>query len=91
MVDQTKIDAVREYLQIEFPNFQVDDTGDFERLSQKFRVYNDTELYIIKFERIFFKNTSDIKKTLQNLQLSKFMRNNNQVLVTSKGLLTSGI
>lgn len=89
MVEQTKVEAVKEYLESEFPDFKIDDTDDFDRVSQKFRAYNGTELYIVKFERIYFENTSDIKKSLQDLQLSKFMRRNNenQVLVTKQGLM----
>lgn len=88
LIDQAKIKAVRDYLQSEFSDYQIDDTEDFERVSQKFRVYNDTEIYIVKFQRSFFDDTPDIKKELQNKRLSKFMRNNSgdEVLVTKEGL-----
>jgi len=89
MIEQAKIEAVREYLQGEFPSFQIDDADDFDRVSHKFRAFNGSTLYIVKFDRIFFDDISDIKKALQNLELSKFMRLNNekQVLVTKKGLI----
>jgi hypothetical protein len=88
LVAQTKIEAVIEYLQTEFPGFRIDNTCDFDRVSQKFSVDNGSKLYIVNFERIFFENTSDIKKTLQNFGLSKFMSLNEgkQVLVTQEGL-----
>ncbi len=89
MIEQARIEAVREYLQSEFPGFQIDDADDFDRVSQKFRAFNGSTLYIVKFDRIFFDDISDIKKALQNLEVSKFMRLNNekQVLVTKKGLI----
>lgn len=89
MIEQAKIDAIREYLQSEFPGFQIDDADDFDRVSQKFRAFNGSTLHIVKFERIFLDDTSDIKKTLQYLELSKFMQINagRQVLVTKKGLM----
>ena len=37
MIAQAKIDAVKEYLQSEFPGFAVDDKDDFERQSWKFQ------------------------------------------------------
>ncbi len=88
MIEQTKIIAVKEYLQSEFPDFWIDDTFDDERLSQKFRVANDSIVYIIKFERIFMDDTSDIKNVLKDMQLGKFIKLHKakQVLVTPEGL-----
>lgn len=88
MIEQTKIIAAKEYLQSEFPDFRIDDSYDDERLSQKFSVANDSIVYIIKFERIFLDDTSDIKKVLKDMQLNKFIKFHKakQVLVTSKGL-----
>ncbi len=84
MIEEAKIEAVREYLQSEFPKCQIDDYFDDERLSQKFRVINDSTILIVKFERIFLDDTSDIKKVLQIFELGKFMRQNagKQLLVT---------
>jgi hypothetical protein len=89
MIEQAKIDAIRKYLQSEFPGFQIDDADDFDLASQKFRAFNGSTLHIGKFERIFLDDTSDIKKALQDLELSKFMQLNagRQVLVTKKGLM----
>lgn len=89
MIAQAKIDAVREYLQSEFPGFEVDDADDFERVSRKFRAVKDFIIHIIKFERRFLDNTPDIKKALHDLELSKFMRLNEgkQTLVTKRGLV----
>ena len=83
MVEQTKIKAVIEYLQGEFPGFQIDNEKDFERVSQKFSVDNGSRFYNVNFERFFFENTSNIKKALQDLRLSEWMRRNEgkQVLV----------
>jgi hypothetical protein len=89
LVEQNKIKAAIEYLQSEFPGFQIDNAYDFERVSQKFSVDNGSKIYIVNFERIFFENASDIKKALQNKRLSELMRLNEgkQVLVTTKGLM----
>jgi len=71
------------------PFVAIDDADDFDRVSQKFRAFNGSILHIVKFERIFLDDTSDIKKMLQYLELSKFMQVNagRQVLVTKKGLM----
>jgi hypothetical protein len=91
LVEQAKIEAVMEYLQWEFPGFQVDNVCDFDRVSHKFSVDNGSKFYIINFERIFLENTSDIKTALQNRGLSKFMRLNEgeQILVTQEGIKIS--
>lgn len=88
MIEPAKIEAVREYLQSEFPMCQIDDHFDDERLSQKFWVINDNTIQIVKFERIFLDDTSDIKRALRILELGKFMSQHagNQVLVTKDGL-----
>ena len=88
MIAQAKINAVKEYLQREFPDFAVDDKDDFERASWKFRVANGSAIYIVKFERPFLDDTADIKKVLQGFELSKFMKDNpgKQVFVSKQGL-----
>lgn len=89
MIEQAKIDTVKEYLRSEFPGFQIDDTDDFDRVSQKFRACNDSTIHVVKFNRNFFDDTLDIKKALIDLELSNFMQHNpdKQVLVTKKSLI----
>jgi hypothetical protein len=88
MIEPAKIIAVKEYLQSEFPDFRIDDIFDDEWISQKFRVANDSTVYIIKFKRSFLDDTSDIKKDLKDMQLSKFIKlhKTKQILVTPEGL-----
>ena len=88
MLAQVKIDAIREYLQSEFPDFKIDNIEDFERVSQKFSVVNDSTIYVVKFERYFLENTPNVRLVLKNLELSKFMQQNEgkHTLVTKEGL-----
>lgn len=88
MIDQDKIKLIREYLQDEFPGFEIDDTYDFDHISQTFRASNKSEVYVVKFEKIFIDDTSDLKKVLQDLKLVKIMYNNKgrQIIVTKKGV-----
>ena len=67
MIAQAKIDAVKEYLQSEFPGFAVDDKDDFERQSWKFSVAGGSAIYIVKFERPFWDDTDDVKNILDSL------------------------
>ena len=53
MVAQAKIDAVKEYLQGEFPGFCVDDDVDFDRASRKFSAAKGATIHIVKLERPF--------------------------------------
>jgi len=88
VIEEAKIEAVKNYLQGEFPKCQIDYAVDDERLSQKFRVVSEHTIQIVKFERIFLDDNSDIMNVLQRLGLGKFMRANSgkQVLVTKGGL-----
>lgn len=88
MIAQAKIDSVKQYLEEEFPAFELDDTHDFERISWKFSVEKGATIHVVTFERCFLDDTSDIKQALQNMNLSKFMKDNEgkQVLVTTKAL-----
>jgi hypothetical protein len=90
LLAQTKIEVVRQYLQDEFPGFQIEDKYDFDRVSQMFSADNGSKVYIVKFERLFLDDTPDVREALQNLGLKNFMRLNEgkQVLVTKKGLVT---
>lgn len=87
-IEQTEINVVREYLQGEFPDFYVADDDDFERSSRRFRASNGSMCYTVKFELMFWEETSNIKKALQDLELSRFMQRNKgkEVLVTTGGL-----
>jgi hypothetical protein len=89
MIAREKVVAVKEYLQTEFPGFEVDDADDFERLSRMFRASNDSSTYIVKFERRFLDESSDVKETLRYMELSEAMKRseNKQVLVTKQGLM----
>jgi len=87
MIAKEKIVSVTQYLKGEFPDFEIDDAMDFDRVSWKFRAVKGDTIYIVKFERRFWDDTSDIRKTLQDLGLSKFMKENEgkHVLVTTRG------
>lgn len=88
MIAQAKIDSIKQYLEEEFPAFEVADTNDFDRISWKFSVAKGATIHVVKFERRFLDDTSDIKKAMQNMNLSKFMKDNKgkQVLVTTQAL-----
>jgi hypothetical protein len=88
MIAQAKISVVKEYLQREFPDSAVDDEDDFERVSWKFRVANGSAIYIVKFERPFWDDATDVKEVLEVFKLSRFMKDNQgkQVFVTKHGL-----
>lgn len=88
MVAQAKIDAVSQYLHREFDGFEIADADDFERVSWKFRAAKGSTIHIVKFERRFWDDTTDVGKALQDMNLSEFVRGNEgkQVLVTTHGL-----
>lgn len=88
MITQTQIESVRKYLQGEFPDYKINDYDDPDYLSIKFTLMNNSKLYVVKFERRFLDDNSDLKGALQNLELSEFMKSNDgkQVFVGSKGL-----
>jgi hypothetical protein len=88
MIAQAKIDSVKQYLEDEFPAFELTDTDDFDRMSWKFSVAKGATIHVVKFERRVWDVTSDIKKALRDMNLSKFMKDNEgkQVLVTIEGL-----
>jgi len=88
MIAQAKIDSVKLYLEDEFPAFELADTDDFDRISWKFRVAKGATIHVVKFERRFWDDTSDVKKALQDMNLSKFIKDNEhkQVLVTTQAL-----
>lgn len=88
MILQRKIDAVIEYLQSEFPDFQVDIREDYDSMRQEFSVKRGSTSWVVKFERFFLETTFDIKRTLEGLDLSKTLKENEgkQLLVTRHGL-----
>jgi len=91
MIPQEKIDAVKQYLQAEFPDFQVTERDAGDMLWQ-FRVLKNSATFCdVKFENLFwtYPEHEDVKKTLEGLKLSKFMKNNltKTVIVTKEGQL----
>jgi hypothetical protein len=88
MIPKAKIEAFREYLQEEFPDWEIADADDFERISWKFRAVKDATIHVVYVQRRFWNDYGDTKKALQTLGLSKFMKDNEgkYVLVRTDGL-----
>jgi hypothetical protein len=99
MIEQTKVDAVAEYLRNEFHGFEVSDVyhelGErdqmfIERNFRKFQIFNYPKTYVVKLERLFLDDTRDVRKALDDIELGKIMRVNEgrQILVTKgKGIV----
>jgi hypothetical protein len=88
MISKEKIDAFKQYLQDEFPGWEIDDAEDFERMSRKFRILNESMIHIVYVQRRFWVDYDDTKKALQSMGLGKVMKENEDryVLVGTSGL-----
>jgi hypothetical protein len=71
MMPEDKIEAVKQYLQEEFPGRKVYDKFDMDHMSQKFWVVGRAQY--VRVERLFF-NNDDIKASLAGIGLSKVMK-----------------
>lgn len=90
-ITQAKIDAVKQYLQAEFPDFEVIAIGMDKNMLWKFRVLKNSATFCdIKFEYLFWNlsDFEDVKKTLEGYELSKVIKNNltKTIIVTIKKL-----
>jgi hypothetical protein len=87
MISKEKIQAFRQYLQEEFLGWEIADTDDFDRISWKFRVANESTIQVVYVQRRFWDDYGDTKKALMNMGLSKFMKDNEgkHILVATAG------
>jgi hypothetical protein len=90
MIPTEKIEAFKKYLQEEFPEWEIADADDFERISRKFRATKESTIHVVYVQRGFWDDYADTKKALQGMELSKFMKENEgkRVLVRTEGLRT---
>ncbi len=90
MIDQKKINAVREYLRAEFPNSTISDQYDFGRDAQIFSITDQDSKYVTAISEKFFEEheASDIPTKLQKYVLGEEVRKHGltRVLVTTTGL-----
>ncbi len=85
-ITQEKIDAVKQYLQAEFPGFQV--TKREIEVYLQFTVLKDsTTFYKLQPTVYFWKCVENVKKKLEEWEISKVMKNNlkRTVFVDEKG------
>lgn len=89
MIPREKIETFRQYLQEEFPGWEVADSDDFDRISWKFRVANESTIQVVYVERRFWDIYEDTKKALINMGLGKFIKDNEgrHVIVGRAGLV----
>lgn len=90
--DASKVTAVRQYLQGEFANQDVDDTYNSDCLAQDFRVGHGGASHLVRVSGEFFKDRGleEIGGLLRRWKLAQTMRSvaKSRVIVTTKGLTT---
>ena len=90
MLDQQKIDAVRDYLEVQFPGCTVEDRYDSDRTAQVFRISCQGATHVTVVLRTFLDahETTDIPITLEGFYLAEHLRDLGEtpVIVTNAGL-----
>ncbi|MCP4367622.1 MAG: hypothetical protein GY797_05850 [Deltaproteobacteria bacterium] len=90
MSTKEKIDAVVKYLKNEFPKGLIEHYMDNDLGTRSFRAYKSNEfLYVIKFHRKSWDNTTDINSLLTQLDIANSFRKfppNSNVIATVKGV-----
>ena len=90
MIDQEKINAVREYLRTEFPNSTISDEYDFGHDAQIFWITEQESKYVTAVSEEFFleHEATDIPTRLQEYRLGEQLHKVGpaRVLVTTTGL-----
>lgn len=87
-MNENKIQAVREYLSSKFPESKIEEKYDFDRSAQKFKIYKERSLLLLKISENFLDDNDkeQIKNTLENQKIAELLEENNEkiVFVTNK-------
>jgi hypothetical protein len=90
MLDPEKVQAVREYLEAQFPGGKVEDRYEASSKSQVFRVQHEGKLYLTALRQTFLDDhgAGDIGAALAGFHLMEHLRElaGEQIIVTREGL-----
>jgi hypothetical protein len=92
MIPEDKLSVIRDYLRTEFPDFELDDRYDFDRIAQTFRLNAGQKTHLVTVSRKFIDDQTPARLSmiLQESHLKQYFNNEKvaRVLVTAEGIGT---
>lgn len=90
MFPEEKLDSVRKYLNLEFPDYEIGDRYEFDRYAQTFRLTAGEKIHLITFAREFLDDhtASEILNILNERDLKTYFQQEDvvRVVVTNSGV-----
>ena len=90
-MEEEKLNAVRNYLSAEFPDYTIDDLHDFDRIAQTFRLTTKDKIHLVTISREFLDDHSpfEITEILERSSFSKYFQLGDiaRIIVTNTGIL----
>ena len=82
-MQQDKINAIREYLQQQFPESKIDDTDDFDRCGHKFKAHEQGNILLVSVSDEVAEDNSNesLVNSLKNYGLPNLMREHSGSIV----------
>ncbi len=92
MFPDDKLEVIRSCLKTQFPEHDLADQYNFDRLAQTFRISNEKEIYLVTVSKEFIDdhNTSEIEEIINESHLYQFFKSGDiaRVILTTKGIKT---